>query len=115
MPDAMRIGYITSTYGRASDTFIRNEVRGLRQLGHEVTTFSIRRPDEDALASDDVKREQANTIYLLEQGVLELSIANLPLYGAGPGIEEWWRVSGHRSEYPDDFIAVVDKLLEQGS
>ena len=44
MPNRVRLGYLTSVYGRASDTFIRSEVAVLRSLGHEVRTFSIRRP-----------------------------------------------------------------------
>ena len=73
--DPLRIAYLTSAYGRPSDTFIRNEVRGLRQLGHVVSTFSIRRPDADATASDHVKEEQARTRYLVEQGTLRLLAA----------------------------------------
>jgi len=46
-----------------------------------------------------------------DEGVLDLSVANIPLHATGPGIEEWWRTSGHRAEYPDDFALVVDELL----
>lgn len=59
------IAYLTSEYGRASDTFIRNEVHALRGLGCTVHTFSVRRPREVNPAAQ-VVAEQASTYYLLE-------------------------------------------------
>jgi glycosyltransferase involved in cell wall biosynthesis len=61
----MRIAYLTSIYARASDTFIRSEVLELRERGHAVATFSIRRATEDANVSDEVRSEQAGTDYIL--------------------------------------------------
>jgi colanic acid/amylovoran biosynthesis glycosyltransferase len=69
MPDPRPIlGYLTSAYGRTSDTFIRNEVRQLRRMGFTVHTFSIRRPSVEPAAGEDVRQEQANTEYLLSGG-----------------------------------------------
>ncbi|MEC9374392.1 MAG: glycosyltransferase family 4 protein [Planctomycetota bacterium] len=65
MSEKMTIGYLTSVYPRASDTFIRGEVEELRGLGHTVHTFSVRRPDKDQIVSDDVRTERNNTTYLL--------------------------------------------------
>lgn len=62
----MNIAYLTSVYARASDTFIRNEVVELRQRGHHVHTFSIRREKNDANVSTQVASEQASTDYILE-------------------------------------------------
>src|SRR5438876_171394 len=39
----MRIGYIVSRYPAVSHTFIQREVLGLRKLGWEITTISVRR------------------------------------------------------------------------
>jgi len=64
-PKVRRVAYLTSEYARASDTFIRNEVRELRNQACDVHTFSIRRPRERNL-SEDVAAEQATTFYLLE-------------------------------------------------
>lgn len=61
----LKIAYFTSQYARASDTFIRNEVRRLRELGHTVHTFSQRRPDESQIVSDAIRSEYENTDYLL--------------------------------------------------
>lgn len=71
----MRIAYITSVYARASDTFIRNEVLALRQRGHDVHTFSIRRAEEDQHVSDEVRAEQASTDFILSHGALALLAA----------------------------------------
>ncbi|MEY4416786.1 MAG: hypothetical protein RIQ53_4079 [Pseudomonadota bacterium] len=69
----MRIAYLTSHYARASDTFIRNEVAGLRARGHEVLTYSIRR--ESAGDDEELRREQATTTYILEQPLTRLAAA----------------------------------------
>ena len=75
MPEPMVLGYLTNQYGRASDTFIRQEVRQLRKLGHTVITFSIRRPEPEHLVSDEVRTEQAQTTYILDAGLLRLGLA----------------------------------------
>ncbi|NYE62158.1 glycosyltransferase involved in cell wall biosynthesis [Duganella sp. 1224] len=72
----MILAYITSIYGRASDTFIRNEVIALRQRGHTVHTYSIRRAEEDQHVSAEVRSEQAGTDYILERPRAQL-LANL--------------------------------------
>ncbi len=64
----MILGYLTSQYGRASDTFIRQEVGQLRQRGHTVHTFSTRRPEAEHNVSDEVRAEQAATDYILDAG-----------------------------------------------
>jgi len=63
----MVIGYLTSLYARAADTFIRNEVLELRRRGHVVHTFSIRGPAREEGVSDAVRGEQATTDYILQQ------------------------------------------------
>jgi colanic acid/amylovoran biosynthesis glycosyltransferase len=77
MSNRVRLGYLTSVYGRASDTFIRSEVAVLRSLGHEVRTFSIRRPSESELVSDEIRREQAETEAVLEVGFARLVASTL--------------------------------------
>jgi glycosyltransferase involved in cell wall biosynthesis len=73
----MNIAYITSIYARASDTFIRNEVVALRQRGHTVHTFSIRKAEEDQHVSEQVRQEQASTDYILSHGAAPLLSALL--------------------------------------
>ncbi|MBX2811754.1 MAG: glycosyltransferase family 4 protein [Myxococcales bacterium] len=79
----MKIAYLTSQYARAADTFIRREVRGLREMGHEVHTFSARRaPGQDI--SEEVKQEQANTLYLTEQPVPKLAWSTIKMISRRP-------------------------------
>lgn len=70
----LTIAYVTGQYARASDTFIRTEVAALRELGHTVHTFSIRRPEEQPL-DDEVAAERAATDYVLEHGLPRLARA----------------------------------------
>ncbi|MCC6682545.1 MAG: glycosyltransferase family 4 protein [Phycisphaeraceae bacterium] len=75
MAEPMRLAYITSLYGRTSDTFIRDEVRLLRQRGHTVHTYSTRKPPEEANAGEEVRRERQQTDYILEGSPLRLIAA----------------------------------------
>ncbi|MBX2809546.1 MAG: glycosyltransferase family 4 protein [Cellvibrionaceae bacterium] len=61
----MRLAYFTNTYPRATDTFIRREVIGLRKRGFEVLTFSVRKTGSDHDVDAEVISEKANTTYLL--------------------------------------------------
>ncbi|HEX4753916.1 MAG TPA: glycosyltransferase [Solirubrobacterales bacterium] len=65
----MRIGYLTSIYARPSHSFILGEVKALRGLGHEVVTFSVRRPQPAELVGEELQREDAATEYLLDRGL----------------------------------------------
>jgi colanic acid/amylovoran biosynthesis glycosyltransferase len=85
MSNRVRLGYLTSVYGRASDTFIRSEVAVLRSLGHEVRTFSIRRPASSELVSDEIRREQAETEAVLEVGFARLTTSTLSSAVRSPG------------------------------
>jgi glycosyltransferase involved in cell wall biosynthesis len=85
MSETLTIGYLTSLYARAGDTFIRREVEQLRRLGHTVHTFSIRKPDANELVSEGSRREAAGTEYLLEVGHVALAKAGLRLAIAAPG------------------------------
>src|SRR3989442_5001421 len=69
------VAYLTSAYARASDSFIRGEVLQLRRLGYTVHTFSVRKSPPGELVSDEIRREHANTEFLLERRTL----ARLPL------------------------------------
>ncbi len=75
MSDPLRLAYLTSAFARPSDTFVRSEVDRLRLRGVEIETFSIRRPDADDSADENVRQHQANTDYLLEAGFLRLLTA----------------------------------------
>jgi glycosyltransferase involved in cell wall biosynthesis len=65
MSTPLNLGYLTSVYARASDTFIRNEVLELRRRGHTVRTYSIRTPEDEQQVSEEIKAERARTLYIL--------------------------------------------------
>lgn len=67
MHDRPVIAYLSGTYARASDTFIRAEVRELRNLGYEVVTFGIRPPSSSELTSVDIADEYNRTEYILRK------------------------------------------------
>lgn len=68
----MRLAYFTNTYPRATDTFIRREVIGLRERGFDVLTFSVRKTGADHDVDDEVIKEKSNTHYLLPCSPLKL-------------------------------------------
>ncbi len=68
----MRLAYFTNTYPRATDTFIRREVIGLRKRGFDVLTFSVRKTGSDHDVDAEVIDEKANTTYLLPCSPLHL-------------------------------------------
>src|SRR6058998_2903341 len=69
-PSSRVVAYLTSAYARASDSFIRGEVAQLRDLGFTVHTFSVRKSPDSELVSDEIRREHANTEFLLERRAL---------------------------------------------
>lgn len=81
----MRIAYLTSVYARASDSFVRGEVLALRELGHRVDTFSIRRPPVEELVSEEIRREHDSTEYLLAEGLPKMASALLGWSLRAPG------------------------------
>ena len=75
VPRLPTIAYLCSVYARVSHSFIRNEVARLRELGHEVHTFSIRPTEAGELVNEEVRREAAATEVVLEAGLPRLSAA----------------------------------------
>lgn len=73
------LGYLTSVYARASDTFIRNEVLELRRRGHVVRTYAIREPETEQLVSEEIVAERATTLYVLPRHARAAVLATLGL------------------------------------
>lgn len=71
------IAYITGCYPRATDTFIQREVIGLRGLGWEVKTFSVRQSDASHDVSDFIRAEKLATHYLLPLPWFRLLVMNM--------------------------------------
>jgi len=83
----MRIAYLTGEHPRATDTFIQREVAGLRALGVDVQTFSVRRPGIEQLVGEEQKAEFDRTTYLLPPNLLQLIGSHLKLLRNG----RYWR------------------------
>ena len=81
----MKIAYFTNTYPRATDTFIRREVIGLRNRGFSVDTYSVRKTDSSHDVSDEVISEKNSTKYLLPANFLAVIFLNFKLLITGPG------------------------------
>ncbi len=60
------VAWIAGQYPRATDTFIMREVAGLRALGVDVRTFSMRRTGPEHLVGPEQRAEAAGTTHVLE-------------------------------------------------
>ncbi len=81
------IAYLTGEYPRATDTFIQREVAGLRAVGLEVLTCSIRKTGEEHLVGPEQQAEAAATFYVLEsaKSPLRLVRAHFSALTRAPG------------------------------
>lgn len=61
----MKIAYFCSAYPAISHTFILREVEALRQLGTQITTFSIRRTPPDQLLAESDRAAAETTVTIL--------------------------------------------------
>ncbi|HVX84436.1 MAG TPA: glycosyltransferase family 4 protein [Phycisphaerae bacterium] len=66
----MRIGYVVSRYPAVSHTFILREVVGLRRLGWEVVTVSVRAAARGDLLTEADRAEATSTRVLVPRGPL---------------------------------------------
>ena len=63
-----RLAYLTSLYPAVSHTFIEREISGLRDLGFEVLTASMRRPGPEHLTGPEERAAAASSFYIVETG-----------------------------------------------
>ncbi len=82
--EPMNVGFLASCYPRAVDTAVRNEVLGLRALGHTVHTFSVRSADEAQLVSEVHRRELATTTYIVSDHMVETPFSAFRLLFRNP-------------------------------
>src|SRR3954467_13405334 len=57
----LRVAYLVSDYPAPSQAFIEREIAGLRALGAEIETFSVRRTPEELQLSPVMRAEAART------------------------------------------------------
>ncbi|MDM3870611.1 glycosyltransferase family 4 protein [Porticoccus sp. W117] len=80
----MRLAYFTNSYPRATDTFIRREVVGLRERGFSVSTFSVHKVGLAHDVDEEVVKEKSNTHYLFPTNYLFLLLKNIKLLVCSP-------------------------------
>lgn len=80
----VRIAYFTNTYPRATDTFIQREVKGLRERGIDVLTYSVRRTGSDHDVGPEVVEEKRRTDYLLPVNPFALLLDNIRMVAFRP-------------------------------
>lgn len=66
MPASPKIAYLTSLYPAASHTFVLREVTALRDLGLEIETCSIRRPDASHLIGPEERAAYDSTFFTVD-------------------------------------------------
>jgi colanic acid/amylovoran biosynthesis glycosyltransferase len=72
--EPMRVAYLVSRYPGISHIFIEREVLGLRALGLDVETFSVRPCPPDQLRTDTMRAEAARTTSILDGSPTRLSM-----------------------------------------
>jgi len=82
--NAMKIAYLCSHYPAISHTFVLREVNALRDLGAEITTFSIRRVGADHLLAHADRVAFDSTYAILPPRWTALFAAHLRLAASAP-------------------------------
>jgi glycosyltransferase involved in cell wall biosynthesis len=80
----VRLAYFTNTYPRATDTFIRREVLGLRKRGFEVFTYSVNKASANHDVDDEVISEKTNTKFILPTNIIALLLETMSLMFKSP-------------------------------
>jgi len=122
----MRIGYLVSKYPAPSHTFIRREVEALERLGADIAMFSIRRPEDVEVLSDDDRQSVSRTTYVLPASVVSLALDHVGALLRSPlrylrALRTAWghRLPGVRNAlwsvfYFVEAISLAGKLRAQG-
>ena len=74
----MKIAYIVGNFPVLSETFVLNEVIRLKNLGHDITVFAFRGPNNDELKkfTDEGRQLASETIYLTKKEALFSVLTN---------------------------------------
>ena len=82
----MKVAYLLSQYPTIGHTYLLREVLGLRDLGWDVPTASIRPPDRRAEDMPEAERaEAARTFYVLRGGPMALAADQFRVLCTRPG------------------------------
>lgn len=79
----MRLAYLCNLYPAVSHSFVRREIEGVEQAGHDVYRFSLR-PAHPNLKDEADLREAERTEVVLQEGVGRLILSALILCASRP-------------------------------
>ena len=93
----MKIGYLLNTYPGPSNTFIRDEIEALEDLGLDITRIAVRRFG-GALVDPVDMREREQTNYLLDGNIPGLFVAAIKELVSNPvglarSLPAWWSLT----------------------
>ena len=80
----MDVAYLVNQYPTISHTFIRREIAALERRGVRVVRFAVRRAKQ-AVVSEEDRREEARTRYIVGAGAGEIVTAIFASIFAAPG------------------------------
>jgi len=94
-----KLVYLCGEYPRATDTFIQREIAGLRNLGFNIETISIRKPELSEQGTEEQDKERRATYYLLPCSPFRLLYDHFSLLFSSPGryFRGLWRAVSVRS------------------
>ena len=84
MKNRPKIAYLASEYPGISHTFIFREIQSLRELGFDVKTASIRRPEHLQKMTEVEKKDAAETLYIKDTSLSNVAIAHLAVLFRSP-------------------------------
>lgn len=84
MKNASKLAYLASEYPGISHTFIFREIHSLRELGFDVITSSIRRPEHLNKMTAMEKQDADETLYIKDSSLSKLALAHLAILLRSP-------------------------------
>ncbi len=67
-----RIAYLLHQFPRATDTFIKREIRSLQSFGTSILVISVWRPHESDTTPDSIAEWEKDTVFVLPKSILAL-------------------------------------------
>ena len=80
----MKVAYLLSQYPSIGHSYLLRELRGLRELGWDIPTVSIRPPDRCPEAMLDAEREEASRTFCVLRGRLAAAYDQLAVLASRP-------------------------------
>ena len=114
---SLRIAYMTGEYLRVSPfVFIHREIEVLRKLGAHIETISVRNVDPKELVSDEQRREQEQTFFVLGVSPWTYVRSHVGLFLRRPGAYVKAKLLAWRMRAPGfkGWLRMIAYLMEAG-